>query len=189
MNHDDNHAAALSAEETAARDTYDRLRLECGALHRRFGTWVEAHEATAARVQAGEFSPFSREWFESVARFVKAAELDQAPAPVTGWTVVSRQDGQTYYAPTGVEDTSREEAEEAAWQLAMMHGPTAPFWHTVTFYAVPSQAEQAYANDPDHLTVGARRWPILWAHKATYSGITLYADEEGPDEPDDWRSR
>ncbi len=23
----------------------------------------------------------------------------------------------------------------------------------------------------------------------TYSGITLYADEEGPDEPDDWRSR
>ena len=31
MNHDDNHAAALSAEETAARDTYDRLRLECGA--------------------------------------------------------------------------------------------------------------------------------------------------------------
>lgn len=121
MNHDDNHAAALGAEETAARDTYDRLRLEYGALHRRFGTWVEAHEATAARVQAGEFSPFSREWFESVARFVKAAELDQASAPVTGWTVVSRQDGQ------------------------------------------------AYANDPDHLTVGARRWPILWAHKATYA--------------------
>ena len=92
MNHDDNHAAALGAEETAARDTYDRLRLEYGALHRRFGTWVEAHEATAARVQAGEFSTLSREWHESVVRFVKAAELDH----VTGWTVVSRQDGQTY---------------------------------------------------------------------------------------------
>ena len=163
MNHDDNHAAALSAEDAAARDAYYRLALGYG--HRRVGTWVEAHEATAARVQAGEFSPLSRDWFESVVRFVKAAELDH----VTGWTVVSRQDGQTYYAPTGVEDTSREEAEEAAWQLAMMHGPTAPFWHTVTFYAVPSQAEQAYANDPDHLTVGARRCPILWAHKATYT--------------------
>ena len=80
-----------------------------------------------------------------------------------------RSESRVSYAPTGVEATSREEAEEAAGQLAMMHGPTAPFWHTVTFHAVPSQAEQAYANDPDHLTVGARRWPILWEHKATYT--------------------
>ena len=179
-------AAAVGAEEAAARDAYHATKLDYSApgSHRSHSTWVEAHEAA----DAAGVEPFTRGWYEVIVRFVKAAELDQdawhAPTGVwkegllvrnqesedaTAWTVVSRQDGQTYYTPTGVEAATREDAEEAAGQLAMRHGPTAPFWHTVTFYAVPSRDNQAYANDPDHLTVGARRWPILWTHAARYT--------------------